>query len=159
MAVWRRRGLDTTFGDDRTEMVESLDASSRFLPMLGIPLAHGRTFTALEDTRPTDNVIVTYETWQRRFGGRADIIGQTATIGSASSGGRKVVTIVGVVSRGFSFGGRPIPELLFPGRHRLGNGTHVSERLVADRRAPRSRRFARSRGGRSGHDRSGGRNA
>ena len=114
VAVWRRRGLDTTFGVDRTEVVESLDASSRFLPMLGIPLAHGRTFTAVEDTRPTDSVIVTYEAWQRRFGGRADIIGQTATIGSASAGGRKVVTVVGVVSRGFSFDGRPIPELLFP---------------------------------------------
>ena len=128
VAVWRRRGLDTTFGVDCTDMVEGLDVSSNFLPILGIPLAQGRTFTAAEDTRPSASVIITHEAWQRLFSGRADIIGQQATVGSASSGGRNVVTIVGVVSPGFSFDGRPVPELLFP----VGIGSETGHTYPSD---------------------------
>ncbi|HET9371971.1 MAG TPA: ABC transporter permease [Vicinamibacterales bacterium] len=117
VAVWRPvrspAGSGTTFGDDRTEIVATMDVSSNFLPLVGAGVVHGRLFTDAEDRRPADSVLITHEAWQRRFGGRADVIGLGVPLGSASTGGRSPKTIVGVLAPGFEFGGST-PEFLFP---------------------------------------------
>ena len=114
IGAWRPRTMDTTFGDDRTEMVETMDVSSNLLPLLGVGLVHGRYFTATEDEQNSDSVVITYETWQRRYGGRDDIIGQPAILGSASSGDHETRVVVGVLEPGFAFSGEPIAEVLLP---------------------------------------------
>ena len=53
------------------------------------------------------------ETWQRRFGGRHNVIGERVFIGHASSGDHLKVTVVGVLEPGFRFEGEP-PEILRP---------------------------------------------
>ena len=114
IGAWRPRSLDTTFGQERTDMVETIDVSSNLLPLLGVGLVHGRYFTAAEDEQNSDSVLITYEAWQRRYGGRDDVIGQGAILGSASSGDHGTRIVVGVLEPGFAFGGDPVPEVLLP---------------------------------------------
>jgi predicted permease len=114
VGAWRHLSRpDTTFGEDRTEIITTLEVSSNFLPMLGVRTVLGRYFTETEDNVSTDSVLLSHEIWQRRFGGREDVLNTRVMLGSASSGGRYPKTIVGVVEPGFSFGGIQ-PDVLLP---------------------------------------------
>ena len=114
VGAWRHVPLaDTTLGDDRTEIITTLEMSSSFLPMLAVELVLGRYFNDLEDNVSTNHIILTHEIWQRRFGGRSDVIGERVMLGSASSGERYPKTIIGVVEPGFRFDGIR-PDLLLP---------------------------------------------
>jgi putative ABC transport system permease protein len=80
-------------------VLQGLAVSSSFLQTLGASPLAGRNFTAAEDEAPSDSVIISYETWQRRFGGRRDIVGRRVTVDEVPR------TIVGVMPRGFYFEG------------------------------------------------------
>jgi predicted permease len=71
--------------------------TGNYFEALGITPAAGRFFTAGEDTRPGDAplAVLAYDTWQSRFGGRADIVGGTITING------RAFTVTGVAPRGF----------------------------------------------------------
>ena len=58
-------------------------------------------------TPATFSVIISHEYWQRRYGGRADIVGQFIPFG----GGNARVNVIGVAA--------PNAELLFPPRHNI----------------------------------------
>ena len=124
VAVWRpstRR--DMTLGENRDAIVRTADVSSDFLPMLGVRLALGRNFTWFEDDDRSDSIILTWEAWQRHFGGRDKIVGERVLLGDASSGDRLPRIVVGVLERGFRFEGEP-PEILQP----VGIGAPASRR-------------------------------
>ena len=108
-----------------------MDVSSNFLRLVGVRVTHGRPFNDAEDNRNSDSVLITHEAWQRRLGGRADVIGLGVPLGSASSGGRYPKTIVGVIAPGFEFAGTT-PEFVLPvgisaevGRTYLSGGLRV----------------------------------
>ena len=125
VAVWRpSAALGMTFGENRDDIVRTADVSSEFLPMLGAGLTLGRYFNAVEDNDNSDSIILSWETWQRRLGGRQDIIGKRIFIGYASSMDHFRVTVVGVLEPGFRFEGEP-PEIVRP----------VGYSAVANRRA------------------------
>ena len=67
-----------------TEFVDGIWASGSMFETLGVSAVLGRTFTASDDRRgagPDGPVaVISYEFWQRRFGGAADVIGQTLTV-------------------------------------------------------------------------------
>ena len=111
VAVWGQPSLSMTIDETRTELVEVMDVSSNFLPMLGVKVIHGRNFDREDDERDTWNLIVSYETWQRRFGARPEIVGRPSAIAYASDTHTPPWTIVGVLEPGFSFGGAR-PEVL-----------------------------------------------
>jgi predicted permease len=69
--------------------------SGGFFQALGVGSAIGRVFTTEEDRTDTPCAIISYTYWQRRFGGRSDVLGKTLTVGKV------VLTIIGVASRGF----------------------------------------------------------
>jgi putative ABC transport system permease protein len=70
--------------------------SANFLDVLGLPPALGRNFDATEDRPGGPRVaIVSHEFWQRQFGGRADVLGQSVTLDGAP------YTIVGVMPKAF----------------------------------------------------------
>jgi putative ABC transport system permease protein len=111
VAVWRPSSLSMTIDEARTELVEVMDVSSNFLPMLGVRVIHGRNFDREDDERSTWNLILSYEAWQRRFGGRPEIVGKPSLIAYASDTHTPPWTIVGVLEPGFSFEGSR-PEVL-----------------------------------------------
>jgi putative ABC transport system permease protein len=88
-------------------VVQAITVSSGFLSLLGAQPYAGRTFTPGEDDAANDSVMVSYEAWQRRFGGAPDIVGRRTAIDDVPK------TIVGVLPPRFRYEGEP-PEFLLP---------------------------------------------
>ena len=84
-------------GDGRAGWEEARGrlVSGGFFAVLGVSPAIGRVFTTDADRVDTDDVVISYNYWQRRFGGRTDILGKTLTVRSTP------VTIIGVAPSGF----------------------------------------------------------
>ena len=111
VAVWHPPSASMTIDEARTELVEVMQVSSNFLPMLGVKVIRGRNFDREDDERDTWNLILSYEAWQRRFGGRPEIVGKPSAIAYASDTQTPPWTIVGILEPGFSFEGAR-PEVL-----------------------------------------------
>jgi predicted permease len=110
-----------TFGERRDELVQTLHVSANYLPLLGPRLVHGRHFTPDEDEARSDGVILTYQAWQRWFGGRPDIIGQRLTLGDPDSGAQLRHLVVGVLTPEFhTYSGSP--DFLLPIGSRAESG-------------------------------------
>src|SRR6476661_2641931 len=95
MAAYRSTGFNLS-GNGEPERLHGEMISAGFFEILGVNPIMGRTFTADEDqlgANPT--VMITEGLWQRKFGGRKDIIGQRMILDDV---GR---TIVGVVPSSF----------------------------------------------------------
>jgi predicted permease len=71
--------------------------SGNFFETLGVQPAAGRFFTSEEDRTPGAHpvVVMTYGAWQRRFGGRADVIGGTIRLNN------HLFTVIGLAPDGF----------------------------------------------------------
>ncbi len=71
--------------------------TGNYFEALGITPAAGRFFTAAEDAAPgaSPYAVISFDSWQRRFGGRPDVIGGTITING------RPFTVLGVAPRGF----------------------------------------------------------
>jgi macrolide transport system ATP-binding/permease protein len=91
------------------EMVMGVRVSAGFFRTLGVTPVLGRDFLPGEDEpgRP-DTTILTWAAWQRRFGGRTDVLGQTIALNNAPH------TIVGVLPQSFQFAPRGRGELFVP---------------------------------------------
>ena len=73
-------------------------ASSTLLPLLRIQPFLGRNFSRLEDRKGSDQVaLISYGLWQRKFGGRKQILGQALTLDD------RAYSVVGVLPAGLSF--------------------------------------------------------
>jgi putative ABC transport system permease protein len=85
-------------GSADAQRLSGADVSADFFSLLGTRMELGRDFLAEED-RPGRNrvVILGYATWQRYFGGRADIVGQALTLNGAA------YNVAGVLPPDFSF--------------------------------------------------------
>ena len=72
--------------------------SGGFFHTLGVSPVLGRDFHANEDTPGGPHtVLLSYSTWQKRYSGRQDVIGQTITLNDIS------YTVIGVLPREFQF--------------------------------------------------------
>ena len=106
--------------DNTPEQVKVGQISTNFFHVLGASVTRGRDFEPSDGTPPPPPAppgadpnaapaappppamaILSYDYWQRRYGGRDDIIGQRI-----AAGGRQGIQVVGVLAPGF--------ELLFP---------------------------------------------
>src|SRR5688572_27025902 len=107
----------------QTEMVDGIWTSGSYFAVLGVPAILGRTFTAEDDRRgggPDGPVaVISYQFWQRHFGGSADAIGKPLTVE------RVTYTVVGVtppeffgaeVGRKFEVANRLGPDPLVRGK-------------------------------------------
>ena len=83
----------------QTELVDGVWASAGFFDVLGVKPLLGRTFTADDDRRGggADGpvAVISYSFWQRRYGGAANVLGQSITVE------RVPFTIVGVAPPDF----------------------------------------------------------
>ena len=84
-----------------TEPVPATRVSDGFFRTLGIAPLLGRDFYAGEDLPAAPKtVMLSYTTWQKRFGGRRDVIGETVTLSGVP------FTIVAVLPESFQFAPR-----------------------------------------------------
>ncbi len=90
-------------GKSEPQRVTADRISSNLFDVLGVQPLAGRVFSPQEEEFGHQVVILSYGLWQRQFGGRQDILGQTVNLD------RKPYAIVGVMPRSFVF---PLPGML-----------------------------------------------
>jgi len=97
---WTAQGKVLT-GDGDPERLRTGVVTDTLLPTLGVPPFAGRWFTEEEDQpNGPKAVILSYATWQRRFGGDLSIVGRSITLDAETH------TVVGVMPAGFDFPSR-----------------------------------------------------
>ncbi|MDX2060590.1 MAG: ADOP family duplicated permease [Gemmatimonadales bacterium] len=105
---------------DGTEMLPVRMVSPGLLGGLGARALLGRTFQAEDSAAAAPlTAIVAHQTWQRRFGGAADIVGRSIRVDG------KVATVVGVLRPGFdlvSLDGGARAEIWLPLRDDVTEG-------------------------------------
>jgi macrolide transport system ATP-binding/permease protein len=87
--------LKTTAG---IEQAQGASVGDGFFRTLGVAPALGRDFRAGDDLLSAPRtVLLSYVAWQKRYGGRANVLGQTVTLEGFPN------TIIGVLPQGFHF--------------------------------------------------------
>jgi macrolide transport system ATP-binding/permease protein len=80
------------------EQAQGASVGDGFFRTLGVAPALGRDFRTGEDLLSAPRaVLLSYAAWQKRYGGRANVLGQTVTLEGFSN------TIIGVLPQGFHF--------------------------------------------------------
>ena len=88
-------GINIT-GGDNPEQVQGVHVTADYFALFGAPMLAGRSFTAAEDSPNSGHVVVlSYGLWQRRFGGRSNIVGTNIQLDG------EPYLVVGIVGRGF----------------------------------------------------------
>jgi predicted permease len=98
MAIWRYAQFNLT--GERGELPEKVQArggSWNLFPLLGVNAAIGRTFTESEDQPDGTAVMLTWNIFERRFGGDASIVGRQIHLDG------KPYTVVGVLPDWFTY--------------------------------------------------------
>ena len=91
------------------EQVTGANVSAGYFTALDLTPIIGRRFTVADDRVGSPSIaMIGYDLWQRRFGGRPDIVGQTVTTDET------VLTVVGVMPRGIDVPDRA--EVWMPAR-------------------------------------------
>lgn len=81
--------------------IAALRVPADFFPLFGVSPAAGRAFTReAEQPGPGDVILISHDLWQRRLGAAADAVGRAVTVDG------RPATIIGILPRGFTFGGR-----------------------------------------------------
>jgi predicted permease len=95
--------------DHGVEMALGADVSAGFFRTLGVRPLLGRGFVAGEDAPEAPKVtLLSYESWQKRFGGKEDVIGQSVKLDGIPR------TIIGVLPANFDFAMRGRSEFWNP---------------------------------------------
>jgi putative ABC transport system permease protein len=96
VAVFSSFGSVTLTGRDEPVRLRCPVVSPEFFSVLGVKPALGRFFLPEEEQVGKHRVVVlSYGTWQQRFGADPEIVGQTLTLNSSN------FTIIGVAPKGF----------------------------------------------------------
>jgi putative ABC transport system permease protein len=98
--------LDLT-GQSQPERLPGARVSAELFAVLGVQPMLGRSFTPAEDHPGSGVAVISYDLWQRRFGG------SRAVVGSIISLDRQPVRILGVMAKDFEF---PLPGMYFGGK-------------------------------------------
>ena len=94
---------------ESAEQVSCFYVEANFLKTLGVAPATGRDFTAADDHPGAARVaLLSYGTWQRRFGGDPKAVGQSITIDEDR------VRVIGVLPRGFEMPQLGTVDLMLP---------------------------------------------
>ncbi|MBL8222593.1 MAG: ABC transporter permease, partial [Bryobacterales bacterium] len=97
MAAFSEGGANLT-GDGEPEPVRGIRAEREVFDVLGVKPLRGRLFTKEEEVDGKHRVwVISWQLWQRRFGGREDVIGKKVDLDGES------VTVIGVMPASFRF--------------------------------------------------------
>src|SRR5262249_2103988 len=85
-------------GMDHPERLQGFLVTANFFDALSVSPIMGRNFTEEENQKGKDDVVIlTYELWQRRFGGDPKIVGKTITLDGVAC------VVVGVLPQQFAY--------------------------------------------------------
>jgi len=84
-------------GDGPPEEALGQHVTANFFHVLGVRPIFGRTFTPDEEKPGTKVVVLSHRLWQRRYGGRSDIVGSAVLMDGEKQ------TVIGVMPPGFDF--------------------------------------------------------
>jgi len=91
-------GLNILDSPAGAELISAVTASPNLFPALGVAPVLGRSFSSSEEISDhPDVVVLSYETWQRSFGGDGNVLGKTVHIGGV------LHTVIGVMPKHFEF--------------------------------------------------------
>jgi predicted permease len=136
VAAWGFSAAGVSGGDHAPEIAVVTAVSDRFFPLLGVPVAAGRSFRGDETSDGTTAraVLISYRYWERRFARSSDTINSTIRLNTTD------YTIVGVLPADFRgldqffsadiwvpFGAEPGPRRAQMGRDR--RSVHAIARL------------------------------
>jgi predicted permease len=97
MSLWRRRDYTIT-GDRGPEHINGREVSAGFFALLGLQPALGRDISPEDDREGSAPVaLLSYGLWQRRFGGRDNVLGQTVHLNDRD------YSVIGVAPKDFWF--------------------------------------------------------
>lgn len=99
IGAFQNKDFDLSGGGE-PEHITAARVSASIFPMLGIQPPLGRTYNEQEDKPGTYVAVLSYGLWQRRYAGRANIVGQTIDLD------RIPYTVIGVMPKNFQF---PLP--------------------------------------------------
>src|SRR5262245_53202671 len=97
MCIWEYLPFNFSGDGEEAERVTGLRVSASAFTMFRVAPQLGRTFTPEEDAPGHDVAVISDALWQRRFGGRRDIIGHAARING------RPYEIIGVMPPSFRF--------------------------------------------------------
>jgi len=99
VAAFTGSGMFLMEGED-PELLEGTDLEATAFTILGVKPALGRVFTAADDRKGAERVLViSHELWQRHFASDRGVVGRTIHLGTARTPWR----VVGVMPPGFRF--------------------------------------------------------
>jgi len=115
IAAYNYFGANMAGGDELPEGLTAGRLTASMLPLLGAEAQLGRTFNQ-EDADRGGVVILSHGIWQRRFGGRDEVLGESILVNEESH------TIIGVMPEEFvfPFGGVKAWVVIQPGLERWG---------------------------------------
>jgi predicted permease len=122
-------------GGEPEELVTRMVSGSYFTT-LGVPATLGRTFTVDDDRveGAAPYAVISYEFWQRRFGGRADAVGSAIAM---AGGTFSVIGVAPATFLGETVGDRPdawlplvMQSAVLPGRDWLRENPATAEKIM-----------------------------
>ncbi len=107
IAAFCNVGLNLT-GNEKTERLQAMRVSANLFELLGVDAGVGRLLVAEDDEPARKQVVVlSYESWQKRFGGDLQVVGRELNLNGES------YTVVGVLPSRFTLPDREA-ELAIP---------------------------------------------
>jgi putative ABC transport system permease protein len=104
LAFWTGDSEFNLVNTDGSEKIRCSYVASSLFPTLGVQAFRGRVLLPEEDRKEGNRAaLISYELWQRRFGGAENALGQRLTLDTY---GRRDYTIAGVLPPGFQFPGK-----------------------------------------------------
>lgn len=79
IAAFRPMKVDLTDGQS-TQRVSGLSSTRNFFDVVGIPMAHGRTFTEQEEYVISGTIVLSHGLWKRRFRSDPNVVGKTQDV-------------------------------------------------------------------------------
>jgi putative ABC transport system permease protein len=131
MAIIPEPGAYTWTGHGEPQRIEGGRTTANFLRALGLQPALGRFFNAEEDKPSAAGVVVlSFEAWQHRFSGSADVLGRVMMLNGEPH------TVVGVMPKQFVFPGTQTCEFLTALQEDPANGRYQHQYGVVARLKP-----------------------
>ena len=128
LGAYRTLERNLVLGEAGAQAVTVAEITASAFRLAGVPPLIGRPLLDSDEQPGADPVVVLgHRIWQRQFGGRADIVGQTVQLGTTRT------TVVGVMPEGFTF----------PVNHRMWVPLQVHRRAHQPLEGPAIRVFGR----------------